>query len=151
MSDKSPARTSVPPAQTSAVTPAASAPTSMAPSNNDSSATTVSASASPASAAEPSAPAQPSKPSAKMIAKDSTKPVTPAPSNAAEDTTTNPGAPALVVHNETSRSSPKPNTSDAEAAPAPSALGLTSSPDPNALSAIGNAPVAVPQSFESGG
>lgn len=145
MSDKSPAKTSVPPAQTSAVTPAASAPTSMAPSNNDSSATTVSASASPASAAEPLAPAQPSKPSAKMIAKDSTKPVTPAPSNAAEDTTTNPGAPALVVHNETSRSSPKPNTSDAEAAPAPSALGLTSSPDPNALSAIGNAPVAVPK------
>jgi periplasmic protein TonB len=142
MSGKTPAATPAPQVQTPPASPAQS-PSSALPSPSDS--TTVSAIA-PASAGTTSEPvtAQPAKPSAKVIAKDTTRPVAPASASPAEAQPSAP-APALVVHNETSKPATKPSAPDADSAPAPSALGLTSNPDPNALSAIGNAPVAVPK------
>jgi protein TonB len=125
------------PAQTA---PAASANVTDVPASS----TTVAPSS--VSTPEPPVSAPPSKPSGKIIAKDSTSTVSstaPASQPAvAEDST---AAPALVVHHENSRSTPKASSTESESAPAPSALGLTPTADPNALAAIGNAPVAVPK------
>jgi protein TonB len=97
--------------------------------------------------AEPTPAAPTAKPSAKMVARDSTSFVAPATRAPEPDATpAAPPAPAMVVHNETSRPATKPNSPESEAAaPAPSSLGLTPNADPKALAVIGNAPVAVPK------
>ena len=130
--------------QVPAVTPASPSPAATSSVDNVAPSTTGPATSSAVSPVEP-APAAPStKPSAKMIAKDSTTSLAPASTVAPQ--AAGPSAPALVVHNESSRSAvSKPSPSETEAAPAPSALGLTSSADPNSLAAISNAPVAVPK------
>jgi protein TonB len=143
MSGKSPA-TPAPQVQPPPTAPAPS-PSSSLPASGDSNPVTAAEPTTVATSPEP-VTAQPAKPSAKMIAKDSTRPVAPSAASP-EEKQPSVSAPALIVHNETSKASPKaaaPDT-DSASAPAPSALGLTSNPDPNALSAISNAPVAVPK------
>jgi periplasmic protein TonB len=141
MSDKSPTKTPSPQLQA----PAAQPSTGGSPSSSDSVTPTTTSPVSSPSISDSVVTAQPAKPSAKMIAKDSTKSVAPAPSAPSDTQPVSPTAPALVVHNENSRPVSKQTASDSNEPPAPSALGLTSSADPNALSAISNAPVAVPK------
>lgn len=141
MADKSPAKTPAPQLQV----PAAQPPTGGSPSSSDSMTPATTSPVSSPSISDSVVTAQPAKPSAKMIAKDSTKSVAPAPSAPADTQPVSPAAPALVVHNENSRPVSKQTASDSNEPPAPSALSLTSSADPNALSAISNAPVAVPK------
>lgn len=143
MSGKSPAPTQAPQVQAPPAAPTQS-PSSGLPVGSDSTTVSAPATTSAGSSPEP-VTAPPAKPSARTIAKDTTRSVAPAAANPADIQPSVP-APALVVHNESSKPATKPTAAtDADSAPAPSALGLTSNQDPNALSAIGNAPVAVPK------
>jgi periplasmic protein TonB len=148
MSGKSSTATPNPQVQVPATTPAQLAQ-GPSPSPSDSAAPSAPApSSSPVSVSSPVAATPAPKPSAKMIAKDSTTPVAaaPAPSQPPAAAAAAPPASALVVHTETSKPASKPAPSDGDAAaPAPSSLGLTSSADPHALAAIGNTPIAVPK------
>jgi protein TonB len=150
MSDKSPAKAPAPQVQAPATSSIQPSPATPSPAVNDTVTSPATVSANSVSAApEPAAPIASTKPSLKMIAKDSTKSLAtaaaaPAPSSN-ESPAPSPAAPALVVHNEGSRPASKAGATDSESAPSASALGLTANADPNALSAIGNAPAAVPK------